>query len=417
MSKEFLIILLAVVATAIPCPSYPEPSDIKLHGFFQENSSLNTREENPDGGDFKWAEERVQLKLSVDKEPISLFLKGDAFYDHIDDEADAELREGYLDYIAEKWDIRLGRQVITWGLGDMIFINDVFPKDYEAFFSGRPMEYLKRGVDGMKAGIYPTFTSFELVFVPFFTPNNFPRTGRFWMYDPMPQLENRQESEPATNLRNTEVSMRVYRNIGGSDASLYAYRGFYRQPSMQTDNPLSPTRLTLFYPELSVYGASLQRRALAGIWSFEAGYYDSRQDRDGNDPMIPNSSSKTLIGYQRQLWEDFTVGLQYNGEYMDNYSEYEKSLSQGFPKERRFKQLTSLRLTHLLKHQTLRLSFFSFYSISDGDYMLNPEVKYNFTDNLWASLGSNIFGDGYGWSQFGQLAKNDNVYLQMRYEF
>ena len=53
--------------------------------------------------------------------------------------------------------MRAGRQIITWGLGDLIFINDVFPKDYEAFFSGRPMEYMKKGVDGVKIGYYPSF--------------------------------------------------------------------------------------------------------------------------------------------------------------------------------------------------------------------------------------------------------------------
>ena len=68
-------------------------------------------------------------------------------------------------------------------------------------------------------------------------------------------------------------------------------------------------------------------------------------------------------------------------------------------------------------HQTLKLSFFSFYSISDGDYMLNPEIRYSFTDSIWAAIGGNIFGGGERWSQFGQLEKNGNSYLQVRYEF
>ncbi|MDP2166989.1 MAG: hypothetical protein Q8J64_01520 [Thermodesulfovibrionales bacterium] len=404
-------------AAVIFWPSHAEPSDFKLHGFLQGNYSLNADRENPDGGDFKWAEERAQLKLDGNRGPYHLFIKADAFYDHADDRADAEIREGYADYTADKWDVRLGRQVITWGLGDMIFINDVFPKDYEAFFSGRPMEYLKKGVDGVKVGAYPSIASIELVVIPFFTPNNFPNQNRFWMFDPMPQVQNREEKEPSSTLENTETALRIYRTIAGSEVSLYAYRGFYRQPSMMPDNPAMPARLTLFYPELSVYGASLQERALDGLLSVEAGYYDSRQDRDGNDPMMPNSSSRALIGYQRQLWEDFTFGLQYYGEHTDNYSEYEKNLPQGFPKERIFKQLTSIRLTQLLMHQTLKLSFFSFYSPSDRDFMLNPEVKYNFTDYIWAIAGGNIFGSGESRGQFGQLDENDNAYLQIRYEF
>ncbi len=398
-------------------PLYAIASDISLHGFLQGSYSTNVNRENPDGGEFKWAEERMQLKLDANKEPFHLFFKTDAFYDHIDEEAEVELREGYIDFTSSGWDLRIGRQVITWGLGDLIFINDVFPKDYEAFFSGRPMEYLKKGVDSVKIGVYPFFVSAELIIIPFFEPNNYPKSERFWMFDPMPSVTNRSEHEPTNRMRNTEIALRAYRDIAGFDASIYIYKGFYRQPSMLPDSMSSTTKIDFFYRKLSVYGASLQGRALDGVLSLEAAYYDSREDRKGVDPMIPNSQSKFLIGYQRQMWEDFTIGIQYYGEYMHDYLEYEKNLPTGFPKEKRVYSLSALRLTQFLQHQTLRLSFFAFYGLSDGDYLLNPEIKYNFSDHISAAMGGNIFGEGENWSQFGQLRKNDNLYIQMRYEF
>jgi hypothetical protein len=313
--------------------------------------------------------------------------------------------------------MRAGRQIITWGLGDLIFINDFFPKDYEAFFSGRPLEYLKKGIDGIRIGAYPGFTSFELVLIPFFAPNRFPDEKRFWMFDPMHRLTDREEEKPSSSLENTEIALRAYRDIAGYDASLYFYRGFFRQPSAMLDNPMMPTKLTLFYPKLTAYGASLQGKAFDGVVSLETGYYDFRQDRNGSKPMIPNSQTRFLIGYQKQLWEDFTIGLQYYAEYMHDYAAYMKALPPGLPKEKRLHDLASVRLTQFLMHQTLRLSFFSFLSLSDGDYLINPEVKYNFSDHIWAALGANIFGGGEKWGQFGQLARNDNVYLQVRYEF
>jgi len=391
--------------------------DLSVHGFIQTNYSMNTAYRNPDGGDFKWAEERLQLKLDASKEPFHLFIKTDAFFDHIDQKGDLELREGYIDYTAKSWDLRIGRQVITWGVGDLIFINDVFPKDYEAFFSGRPLEYLKKGLDGIRLGVYPGFASFELVAIPFFEPDKFPAPERYYMFDPMRAITNKEEKEPPTNLKNTEIALRIYRDIGGFDTSLYFYRGFFRQPAMVPDNPLAPARLTLFYPELSIYGASLQGRAMGGVLSLEAGYYSSRQDKEGTDPMIPNSSTRALIGYQRQLWEDLTIGFQYYVEYMHDYSEYRKGLPQGFPEEKRLHQLMTVRLTQLLVQQTLKASFFAFYSPSDRDYMLNPEVRYSVTDRLWTALGANIFGGNKNWTRFGMMDRNDNIYLQMRYEF
>src|SRR4030042_4108128 len=161
-----IFILLSLILFLGSCL---EANDIEFHGFFQGNYSVSITSRNPDGRIFKWAEERFQLKINANIKPIVLFFKADTFYDHYDDKANIEFREGYLDYNSRIWDTRLGRQIIKWGVGDLIFINDVFPKNYEAFFSGRPMEYLKKGIDGAKIGIYPGFASFEVVVTPFFT--------------------------------------------------------------------------------------------------------------------------------------------------------------------------------------------------------------------------------------------------------
>lgn len=406
----FIILILAATPTIV------YGADTSIHGFLQGNYTYSTIE-NPDGDDFKWLEERLQLKLDTSKEPFRLFLKTDALYDHIDEKGDLELREGYVDYTAPKWDLKIGRQIITWGLGDLLFINDVFPKDYEAFFSGRPLEYLRKGIDGIKAGVYPDFASFEIIVIPVFEPNKYPDPKRFFMFDPMPLVTNREEKKPSAKFENTELALRVYRDIKGFDASLYLYRGYFRKPYMIPDNINNTTKISLHYPELSIYGASLQGKALDGVLSLEAGYYDSRQDKKGSDYTVPNSQTIFLIGYQRQFWEDFTIGIQYYDEYMHDYSEYKENQPSGFPSDRRFHQLATIRLTQFLMHQTLKLSFFSFYSTSDGDYMLNPEIRYSFTDSIWAAIGGNIFGGGERWSQFGQLEKNDNSYLQVRYEF
>ena len=398
-----MFILLSALMLVVPDPSLAGAGDLTLHGFLQGNYTLNTDDGNPDGGDSKWAEERVQLKLDGSRDPYYLSIKADVFYDHIDEEAGLDLREGYLDYVSGSWDLRAGRQIITWGIGDLIFVNDVFPKDYEAFYAGRPLEYLKKGVDAVKVGLYPQAANIDLVVIPFFEPNIFPREERFHnSMDP-------DADGPVETLENTEAALRVYRNIGGYDASLYFYRGFFRSPSLDSDGEF-------FYPELSTYGASVEGRALSGILGFEAGYYDSRQDRDGDDPTVPNSSTRALVSYKKQIVEDLDIGVQYYVEYMHGYSDYESTLPAGYEKEDRLYHLSTLRLTRFVMHQSLRLSLFVFYSPSDDDYMLNPEVKYKFTDKVWAAVGGHVF-DGNASGRFGQLDKNDSAYLQMRYEF
>jgi hypothetical protein len=387
-------------------------AEFTLSGFLQQNTAVNTAAANPDGGQYKWLEERAQIKLDATGGAWRLLAKGDLAYDHLGRRDQSELREGYLDYTAGNWDMRIGRQVITWGLGDLVFVNDVFPKDHEALFAGRPLEYLKRGVDAVKLGAYPAFASFEFVIAPSFRESRIPDARRFHVFDPMPAVSNRETVKPGRG----DAGLRIYRDIAGYDAALYLYRGFQRTPSMRADSMSAPTRITFFYPELSVYGASLSGRVAEGVVSVEAAYYDSRQDGSGSDFTVPNSQTRLLIGYQIQPVEDLSLGFQYYAEFMHDFATYLAAQPAGFPVETRWNHTLTFRATQMLMHQTLRLSLYASYNTSNGDYFINPELRYSFTDRVWAAVGANVFG-GKPWGPFGQFSRDDNLYLQVRYEF
>src|SRR3989338_6263003 len=186
---------------------------------------------------------------------------------------------------------------------------------------------------------------------------------------------------------------------------------------MKADNFNSPSTISNFYPELAVYGLSLQRNALGGVVSTEYGYYDSQDDRAGKDPGIENSQSRFLLGYQKAFPNDFTVGAQYYGELMYKYSQYKDNLPASFLKKKQLHQYITFRLTKLLKYQTMKLSFFTFYSPDEKDFLITPEMSYNFTDNLQVALGVNIFGGADNNTALGQHNKNDNVYMNVRYSF
>jgi hypothetical protein len=186
---------------------------------------------------------------------------------------------------------------------------------------------------------------------------------------------------------------------------------------MKPDSSPSPKRVTSFYPQRSVYGLSAQGSALGGILSFESGYYHSRDDEDGNNPTIPNSQARFLLGYQRQLWEDFTLGSQYSGEIMKEHGAFRQSLPTGFPSQKQYRDTITLSLEQLLKHQVWTLALFVFYSPADNDYLLQPHTSYKFSDDLSATLGANIFGGENETTFLGQFDKNDNLFLSFRFDF
>jgi hypothetical protein len=410
------LILLLAAHCSLPANCHA----LDLHGFLQGNYSVRVTGDPPpaeDGTDYILSDERLQLKLSESSKDgsASFLLKADFFHDGVEKDDDMEVREGYIDFTKGPIDLRLGRQVITWGTGDLLFINDIFPKDYRAFYSGRPLEYLKAPVDGLKIGLTSELVSAELVHIATFEPNRLPEADRFYVFDPFPSVASRTEERPDRRYGDTELAARVYRYFGSTDVSIYAYKGFSRMPGMRTDSSMAT--VTTFYPGLAVYGASISWNFAGGIGNVEAGYYDSRDDRSGTDPSIENSKWKFLAGFRKEIGSDFTAGVQYYAEVMDDYPEYKDSLPIGFPKDERIRDYVTLRLTKMLLYQTLGLSLFGIYSPSDEDYLINPEGLYKLTDELSLTVGGNIFGGKKDFTSFGQLDRNDNLYANLRYEF
>jgi hypothetical protein len=63
------------------------------------------------------------------------------------------------------------------------------------------------------------------------------------------------------------------------------------------------------------------------------------------------------------------------------------------------------------------LSLFAFYSPAEQDYLLQPNVIYKVSDAFSATLGANLFGGKNRTTFLGQFDRNDNLYLNLRYDF
>lgn len=395
--------------------------DIEVHGFALGTYAVRTNNSarSKQGGGLLLAEERLRLDVAAwaQDTDASIRIKNDFTHDSVTGSFGNDLREAYLDYSTGDFDFQLGRQIVTWGVGDLLFINDVFPKDWVSFFSGRPLEYLKKGADGVRVRYSGELFNAELLAIPFFRPDSVPDAGRFSLFDPFAAVTTRVEERPSATPGNTELALRLYRRTWGFDTSLYAFKGFWETPSMRPNQLAAPSRVMIFYPRLSVFGASAQGNFFRGVLSLEAGYYDSRQDRAGSDATIPNSQIRFLAGYQQQAWEDATIGVQYYVEIMQHHAAYLASLPAGFPAQKRYRDTFTLRIEQLLLHQTLRLSLFAFYGRAEKDYLVRPLVSYAFSDRLHVSLGANIFGGKRNTTFLGQYDKDDNVDLTARYDF
>ena len=375
--------------------------------------------ETSEGRRFLLAEERLRFELNLwtDVAETEILVKLDGVHDWVANEFSVDLREAYLDFTTGKADFRFGRQIATWGVGDLLFINDVFPKDWVSFFSGRPLEYLKVGVDALRGRYSSDILNAEFLLIPRFEPDTLPTPMRFFLHDEFADISNRDEQLPDSGFDDPELALRLYRRFGDYDISFYAYHGYWRSPGQLADDPFNPSRVTHFYPSLSTYGFSAQGQALSGVISFEAGYYDSRDDQAGDIMAIPNSQTRFLVGYQKQLSEDLTLGIQYYAEIMMDHTEYESALPAEFVLQKKYHDIATLSIRRFLKHQTWEVAIFAFYSPAERDYLIQPRATYRVSDKFSAVLGANLFGGKRNTTFFGQFGRNDNIYLTLRYDF
>jgi hypothetical protein len=387
--------------------------DLSFYGFLQSHAAARTGDVDCSAVtecDFPAADVRGQLSAEGRNATGTLGFLGrlELVRDVALDDTDLTARELYADWNSENFGARLGRQLITWGVGDLLFINDTFPKDPEALFTGQPMEYFKLGADALKLNAYAAPANVELV-VAMFRADNTPTSRRFILPDPFPAALPRRTEEPDNSAEELEVSGRVYRYIDNWELSGYASRTHFHTPA----RGVTAGEVVGTFPRLNTLGASLTGPAVKGVVSFEVGYYDSVQDRDGGDPSVENSQFRGLVGYTRQPWQDATLGLQLYGEWMYDYGAYRQALPAGLPVKDRVRKVATVRFTQLFAHQTLALSVFGFFGLSENDHYLIPSLRYAFSDDLWAEIGANVFGGDRN-GTFGSLRDNRNVYATVR---
>ncbi len=378
--------------------------------------------------DYNLLEQRVQLKTRYGIPGENLFsrwnsvvtYKGDFVLDeYFDTTGSYEVRELNLACSPTRMmDIKVGRQVLTWGTGDYLFINDLFPKDYVSFYLGRDDEYLKKPSDALRISLYPKAVNIDFALIPHFIPNTMPEGDRLSFFDSFQggitgRASERNAVKPAEQAENMQYALRLYRTFGSTEGALYYYRGFDPAPRSYLDE----ANRQFFYERLDAYGASVRGSFAGGIGNAEIGYYRSRQDAEGNNRLIENSMLKWLIGYEKDLGNDLKVGAQYLFEQKLDYAAYQEALLSSDYFWDEYRHLLTQRITKFYKNQTVMVGLFNFWSPSDKDGYARASCAYDITDQWKLTFGINIPWGEDDITDFGMMKKNKNAFVRVRYNF
>ncbi len=420
----FLVIVFLVLVFFTPSVHVAEAGEnscgdllppLEIHGFLELRAGCRTQND-PYEKDASVMEARLQAELFTYTDWAEFKYKGDVWGDGITEEGEYDTREAWMfsrpfDFM----DIKIGRQVLTWGTGDLVFLNDMFPKDWQSYFIGRDKEYLKAPSDAAKVSFFTGPVNIDVVYTPQFDADRY-IIGEYvsywngWLGRCAGRDAIAAANRPDHWFRDEEIALRIYKNISNYELAVYGYHGFWKRPSGQTPSGIS------IFPDLNVYGLSARGRVGPGIGNLEYAWYQSVDDESGSNPLINNSEMRYLVGYTQDLAQDFNASLQYYIEYMIDYDNYTAHLSGG-PARDRDRHVITLQLTKLLMNQTLELSFSSYYSPSDQDAYLRPNIRYKYTDNMVLETGANIFSGEEPHTFLGQFENDTNIYAAVRYSF
>lgn len=374
--------------------------------------------------------QRARLQTSRPYSKGAVYGKFDFVHDDITNHNKIDVREARIQYrLTSKIDLSLGRQVSTWGVADMLFINDLFPKNWNALFLGRDMDMLKDPSNSLRLTGYFGKWTVDLVYQPEFTEDVTPTGCRFDVFDPNSNSIVRNANacngyvplkKDGTENKDPETAISIKTKIKDHELAFYGYDGFYKSPR----GLLAGSPLVGYHPELVVLGLSDEGQWGPGIFSFEYGHYNSKEDPNGDNFLIENSKNKFLFGYRFDVSAKLALGFQYYTEQILDYDKYESSFLAANPagyqyRKEEWHNTYTMRLTYKAQQETLWISLFTYVRPQDKDTLSKLEVSKKFTDNFKLTTGVNVFSgdDNYRDREFGMLKDDDNFFVRANYSF
>lgn len=341
-----------------------------------------------------------------------------------------DLREVYLDMFFTNTDIRIGKQQIIWGKGDGVFITDIVsPKDLNEFLLP-DFDEIRTGITALKLNQYMGDQTFELVYIPAFTPTILPETSSIWSRTPdfdLPVTYDYTEKAVSANLENSEVFLKLSGIISFMD---YELMGGYMwdddptihvTPEFVAGMPPVPVGVTLSprHHRLSVAGGSFSTELAGMVVRGEGAYYQGKRFSALNAIGLPaDLLEQDYIHYLLGL--DFSIGsTRFSSQFIQQaILDYDDPIVQ----DETVNTLTFLANRTFLR-ETLTAQLFGYIGLNKSDALIRPTLTYDFADGFEILAGANIFvrdadipeGDDPG--QFGYFDDNDMAYVKVKYSF
>ena len=380
--------IIALLWCLIPRPASAQDEDslrIGVKGFVDTYHAVRTEQPN----DWMSSRTRVRGEVTLEKGHTGAFVSANLVHNAIlKDRSGFQLREAYAYYSDSHWDVRAGRQIITWGVADGLRLTDIIsPMDYTEFLA-QDYDDIRIPVGGLRLRYSREKWSAEVVAVPVSSFFELPTDAENpWSVGPIPIGD-----EPSHRLCNMEYGGRLSFFLSGIDFSLSALHTWNKQPVL-CDGVGQYRRMTMLGADCSV---PLGRFVLRGEF---AEYFNELQPSTLN---VQCSTSNALLGIDWYAGNDWSLSAQYAHKYVASG-------------DHRNTGLATFRISKDLLRNTLALQSFAYIDVTNGGVYNRLSADYAINDQLHATLGYDFFHADRG--TFTIYDKNSEVFVKLKYSF
>ncbi len=398
-----LFFLFSLTATA------QENIKFKFSGFADTYHAV--RSESPN--DIMSSRTRLRTELSATMGKSYLFTSLNSVYNSIiEDQTKIELREAFFQYTTDNWDLKVGKQIVIWGVADGMRITDVIsPMDYSEFLA-RDYDDIRIPVNGFRLKYVKPSYNLDLIFVPisefFILPTDNKNPWSITNSFSMPSRLSTNNT-PAKKLKNYEFGARLSFNLSGLDFSVSALHAWNKMPVFNYGYSAGNDTLLLNanYKRMDMLGMDFSKPIDKLVIRGEIAEYFNELQEITNNKMIKKNTTNLLLGIDWYPGNDWTLMAQYYHRLINNYDDTMTS--------DRNTAYATLSISKKLMRELLKLSAYSYVDVINKASFTRFSADYALTDQIHVMGGFDWFQGDKG--MFSYYKDNSEYWVKAKYSF
>jgi hypothetical protein len=375
--------------------SYSHDDDSPHHGLSSLKNSV----------DIEYNEEidNTKLRASISTYYDMMYtLNGSDTYqdEYTKDKKELEIKELYaLSKLSKNIDLKVGRQIITWGKSDNIVVTDILNpldkrklalndiKDVKLSQTMSKLDYYIGNLNISAIAIHENRVS---KLAPYGSDYNFAKNSII-------------ANKPSNSIADTKPALAINYTGSGYDISAY-YANKYSDTGHIQNNKRE-------YNSYHMYG--LSTNIAKGNWLIKL-----------ESALMTNLKYTNVDDKKRRV--DILLGLEYKGISDTTISfesarrkiyDYDKMIASGIDGQKEIEYQSAFRINRDIANSTIHLTYLAnFFNRFDSGGFQRASVDYDYSDDIILSLG---LVDYYGSTnkKFSNLDSNDRVYARAKYLF